>query len=220
MFNKKILILILITALLFGLGILSIVTFIKKPEPLKPQYNFLYSDFGADEYYVENSKLVKAPCTELTSSSVMPPVIDPAGKFSKPYVRFCNTGIPVKLYIHDVRSNTSTKITFENTQSLKLNSNKKSLDGLVFEPNYGDLPGGNIASNPVIGGPQKNYPVLINPGTGSLLKLNIAPSGGKPGFKEMPNPNNYSSASFVGWIELYSLQRFYGFWCKANVCTI
>lgn len=85
---------------------------------IKPTYDFLYSAgegyYNIGYYVVQNGLLTKQPQSAYGTGA---------------------TSIVPKFYIHDVQKNESREISFEETQSLKLDSSPKSPDG--FEVSYG-----------------------------------------------------------------------------------
>jgi hypothetical protein len=198
MFNKSTINSILILFLIFGLGSVSVLLTVPRTTPLIPKYNLLYSDFSNEKYTVKDSKLVETECSEMSSSSVIPPAYLPNGDVVKPFVRFCNTEPPSKLYVHDVGTNQSTEVDFATSQSFKLNPNNTTIDGLMFDPNYDQ---NNFSSQyiPIFGKANNVYPAIVDPKTKTNFRLKLAPNGGK--FGSIGAPQDYSSASFVGWIE-------------------
>lgn len=139
----------------------------------KPQYGFLYSTGGDynyhNEYAVENGKLVKKPVT-------LPPYVVPT-----------NSKEP-ELYTYDVQKNSNTKISFEETQTLNLDSNPQSPDS--FEITYGSDGGGVF---PFFFWSDRDYGSRYLKGHGVTKKIDLHSS----------SPYNYYSGDFqfLGWIK-------------------
>lgn len=105
-FSIPVLMIIFVAASIYVPGIFS-----------KPKYNFLYSTdgdyFGSQNYSVESNKVVLNPRRT-------------------PYDTYPVYPTP-KLYIHDVTTNKSSPISFQNAQFLKLDASEESPDGYKLE---------------------------------------------------------------------------------------
>lgn len=130
----------------------------------KPTYNFLYTSgdnyYSNESYVVRNGKLMKISGTNY---------VDP------------ERAAVAQLYIHDVTTNKSKPISYEEAQLISLDSNEESPDGYTVRD-------GNEGRSyfPFFGGPYTNDVFLT--GHNSSRKLAVR------------KINNYDSVSFIGWI--------------------
>lgn len=142
---------------------------------IQPHYNFVYLN-GDDLYYsrakyqyvVQNGTLqrIEAGLSDGTSNS--------------------QPRIESKLYLHDVKTNTSTEISFADAQRLYLDSNTKSTDG--FEIVSGSYGRGFF---PFFYGERSDYNARYLQGHNVTKKLNL----------QSTDSSHYYSFRFIGWVQ-------------------
>jgi len=137
----------------------------------KPEFNFLYvtGDYLlGSQYSVENGKLVKHEFKD--DEGRWPSIMRRRGD--------------AKLFVHDVTKNESRQISFEEAQSLDLNSNIKSPDG--FEIVHGSRGGGPW---PFFGFSETDYNTVYIKGHNISRKLNV-----------QQTERHFGDFHFLGWI--------------------
>ncbi len=143
-----------------------------------PQHNFIYASGGYYEpvYVVEQGKLIKRDIVIPTSTyERFPKYPDPATQEEE------------VLFLHDVKANVSTRISFEDAEKLKLSNETISPDGYQVQDNYGN---GGFA--PFFFGGSRDYNAKYIVGHRSAEKLNIT--------SITPNPYSYNPYRFIGWV--------------------
>lgn len=137
---------------------------------VKPHFDFLYmindNRYNEQQFSVENGLLVR--------NSIIPKPSTAA----RPSPRF---------FIHDVTTNKSREITFEQAQQLKLDSSPQSPDGLSVKPGSR---GGSFLF--FFGGGGNDYSSRYLVGNGLSKKLNLDIDQGSPYYS-----NNFR---LLGWI--------------------
>lgn len=136
---------------------------------VKPQYDFVYS---LEPYYYGNSRQYSVQGDKVTITN-----------FSMSPDSYYVYGTP-KLYIHDVKNNTSREVTYDEIKDLKVDSSARSADG--FEVAAPESRGGFLW----LFGSGSNYGDRFLKGHGLSRKLNIA--------KRDPANNNFN---FLGWVK-------------------
>lgn len=143
---------------------------------LKPQYNFLYSNF--DNYYnynnqysntieVENNKLILKPLPDFKGVQ--------------------NNNIP-PLYLYDVKTNTSKQVDFSEAQKYVVDSGPSSPDGYIvnYNNNYGSYGIFGLFGS---GGDNRGY--FISKGNSQKRLSGLTNTG----------YYNYYQFKFIGWIK-------------------
>jgi hypothetical protein len=180
----------------------STLLFIRPTKPLEPKFNFIYSNYDVNyEYRIKDKKLIKDCVDSMSFSSTTPQQdIQKAVEFNSKN-KTCNSSNPynnVKFSVHDVKSNVSREVSFEEAIKFSILDQKTSPDGLRFEPNYNS---GNYGiGSGLLPNNNSQYPALVNAESGQSLKLKIFDSNNSGGMN-YGGYNSFSSASFVGWIE-------------------
>jgi len=132
----------------------------------QPQYNFLY--VSGDDYWGGRQYEVQQ------------------GRLGKREVKHPDNYTPgvVRIFIHDVKTNESKEITFEEAQQLYLNSNSKSKDG--WEVVYGS---GGDGFFPFFYSGTNRHDIYLQ-GHNTSKKLNL-----------QHDKTYYRQARFLGWLD-------------------
>lgn len=162
-----------ILMILFVAGSIYLPGFFVKP----PRFNFLYASgdeypYGAHQYVVQGGTVIKNENNKPQNQNQYPREVPQAPS--------------EKLLIHDVIKNESKEVSFEEAQSLSLDSNAVSPDG--FEVVYGSNGGGMLPF--FYSGSDYNSRYLK--GHGVSRKLNTVMAGGS---------RYYNNFNFLGWIK-------------------
>jgi hypothetical protein len=147
----------------------------------KPQYNFIYVSGGGyygPEYTVEQGKLVKHDISAPTSTDAMG---YPRPKYPE------EQQVEETLFMHDVKTNVSTRISYEDAAKLSLSNEIISPDGYQIQENYGN--GGFM---PFFFGGGHDYNTKYLVGHRSAEKLNITGVS--------TTPYSYNPYRFIGWV--------------------
>lgn len=140
---------------------------------IKPQFSFLYASgdnyyYGQQQYSVQDGMIVKNEIKPPEDNTYNPPREE------------------TKLYIYDVVKNESRKVSFEEVQTLNLDSNQKSPDG--FEVVYGSHGDGFF---PFFFWSETDYTTRYLKGNNVSKKINLQLNGS----------HYYNNFRFLGWIK-------------------
>jgi hypothetical protein len=126
-------------ALIFGLGVLVILSSVKKLAVSKPQYNILFSDFNAKMFIAKNGKLVMPSCEE---------------RFQNYFIGQENVETPCpkttdivqtpdrqpSFLIYDVDTKKYNPANLEAVQNLTVDMSEISKDNYILEEKYTMIP--------------------------------------------------------------------------------
>ncbi len=156
-------------------------------EKAQPQYDFLYgvdTSYGAPgtyQYFVRGGKLMREENPEymLNEPGSTRPI--PAKPLKAPVDN-------ARLYVHNVQTNESREITFEEAELLSLDYSMKSPDGFEMRQNHG---GGSMFTEMFGGYRGNDYGKRYLIGNGSSVELNL---------KGSTEPYFYTPFQFFGWV--------------------
>lgn len=155
---------------------------------LSTQYNFVYTSCtdgisGYDQYNCNNYPQKRY---SVINNKIVLNTIDPNLDSDNDKIPDINESYTVRIFLHDTEKNESREITFEEAQTLTLNSFLSSPDGVAVTGNYsGD------SSFFIFGGSSSSYGYYLTKGN-SKDKLNLINSPGQ----YYPRDN----FQFVGWV--------------------
>ena len=162
--------------------VVALIIFIYVPiSSLRAQYDFLYYSVGNssgcysfEPYRVVSEKIEKTPLPEVATSS--------RSNYESACVSLYGTSRP-QLYLFEVAKDNYRKISFEEAQSLQMNSDLVSPDNIKVSNGYNSSGFGGLFG----GGSDRNSFWLE--GQKGNKEINLAPS-----------VDNYYQFKFVGWI--------------------
>lgn len=180
MINKKNLPLILGLAIpIVMIGVVVATIYIPRMYS-NPQYDFLYANANYDpycvqsnvQYFVENGVLKKKT---VTNPNAPLPVNGPDRIYCAKFTQ------SEQLFLHDIQTNTSTEIAFEDAQKLKLEPTPVSPDGFeIVQAQGGNFPFGSVS----------DYNARYLTGHGLSKKLQLRTTG-----------DYYFGFNFLGWVK-------------------
>lgn len=142
---------------------------------IEPQHNFLYvsgEGYYGPEYTIEQGKVVKHTIAIPSSTEIYP-------KFP------AEAQQEEVLFLHDVKTNTSSRIEFVDAAKLAVNNEVVSPDGFEVRQDYGN--GGVM---PFFFGGSRDYDAKYLVGHRSAEKLNMTGIA----------TNGYTPYRFLGWV--------------------
>lgn len=166
---------------------------------LSTSYNFIYTSCtdGTNYYYSFNCDSYLQKRYSVVSNKLVANNIDPSlnlGNDKMPALNSDNNKIPdinenytARIFLHDTAKNESREITFEEAQTLTLNSLLTSPDGITVSSYY-DRSGGDFF---IFGGGSSSYGYYLTKGK-SKDKLNLINNTDQYYYR-----NNFQ---FIGWV--------------------
>lgn len=146
---------------------------------LSTSYNFVYTSCadGTNNYYSYNCDNYLQKRYSVVGNKLVANNVDPT-----------NENYTARIFLHDTKKNESREITFEEAQTLSLNSLLTSADGVTVSSHY-DRSGGDLFF--IFGGGSSSYGYYLTKGK-SRDKLNLINNTYQDYYR-----NNFQ---FVGWV--------------------